>query len=362
MKKISLNCPINNMGYGITSYNVWKALSKKLDITLFLIHDMYVEQQWDKESLLRDIYKQQEYNSESLQNPCLKIWHPSDLSIKPCNKGLYSTYSFFEVDKLAKEEISSYSISDIIFAPTSWAKDVLIDNGLDENKIKIAPSGVDRDVFTPDIKIDEADVDKDKYIFLNIGKWEIRKGHDLLVHIFNKAFSENDDVELWMLNSNAFLSEKENKHWEKMYKNSKLGDKIRIFPRLPTQEHIAKLIKLSNCGIYPARAEGWNNEALETMSMNKPIILTNYSGHTQYANNKNSYLVDVNTLEDAVDGKFFHGRGRWASLTTDAIDQCIEHMKYVYKNRITDNAEGVKTASQFSWNHTASQMIQYLYE
>ena len=54
----------------------------------------------------------------------------------------------------------------------------------------MAPSGVDRDIFTPNIKIDGSDISKDKYIFLNIGKWEIRKGHDLLVHIFNKAFDK----------------------------------------------------------------------------------------------------------------------------------------------------------------------------
>ena len=96
------------------------------------------------------------------------------------------------------------------------------------------------------------------------------------------------------------------------------------------------------------------------MSMNKPIILTNYSGHTQYANTKNSFLIEIDTLEDALDGKFFHGVGNWASLTSSSIDQCIEHMRYVYKNRITDNPEGVKTASQFSWNHTASQMIQHI--
>jgi len=353
-----LNCPINSMGYGITSYNTWKALHKKLDTILFIMHEPQLEKHWDQSNILADVLKQREYDTNL---PCLKIWHPNDLIIKPHSKGLYSTYSFFETDRLNPAEILHYNIPDIVFVPTSWAKNILINHNIPKNKIKVAPSGVDVDIFNPTIKIDTEDK-QDKYIFLNIGKWEIRKGHDILVHIFNQAFEEKDNVELWMLNHNPFLSENENKHWLEMYKNSKLGDKIKIFPRLPSQEHIAKIIKLSDCGIYPARAEGWNNEALETMAMNKPVILTNYSGHTQYATEKNSYLVNIDSLEEAIDGKFFNGIGRWAELTSNVIDNFVEHMRYVYRNNIKTNPNGLETAQKFNWNHTASSMIESIYE
>lgn len=353
-----LNCPINSMGYGITSYNTWLALREKLDITLFILYEMQLEKHWHKQNILQDVLKQKNYNKES---PCLKIWHPNDMIMKPHSQGLYATYSFFETDQLNPAEMAHYNTPDIIFVPTSWAKKILINHNIPKHKIKIAPSGVDTKIFNPNIHIDDEDK-QNKYIFLNIGKWEIRKGHDILVHMFNQAFTEKDNVELWMLNNNPFLSESANKHWVNMYKNSKLGHKIKIFPRLPSQEHIAKLIKLSNCGIYPARAEGWNNEALETMAMNKPVILTNYSGHTQYSTNQNSFLAEINTLEEATDGQFFNGIGRWAELTSNVIDQFIEHMRYVYKNNINTNPKGLETATKFSWNHTASQMIEALYE
>jgi glycosyltransferase involved in cell wall biosynthesis len=353
-----LNCPINSMGYGITSYNTWKALHKKLDITLFPIHEIQPETHWNKDNIVSDVLNQKQYNTDS---PCLKIWHPSDQIIKPHSKGLYATYSFFETDGLNPAEIVHYNVPDIVFVPTKWSKNILIEHNIPKNKIQVAPSGVDTNTFHPKISVDTSDK-SDKYIFLNIGKWEIRKGHDILVHIFNQAFEEKDNVELWMLNHNGFISEAENKNWEAMYKNSRLGDKIKIFPRLPSQEHIAKLMKLSDCGIYPARAEGWNNEALETMAMNKPVILTNYSGHTQYATDKNSYLAHIDTLEEAIDGKFFHGVGRWASLTSKTIDQLVDHMRYVYKNNIRTNPNGLETATKFSWNHTASSIISSIYE
>ena len=51
---------------------------------------------------------------------------------------------------------------------------------------------------------------------------------------------------------------------------------------------------------------------METMALNKPVILTNYSAHTQYSTKDNSYLVDVDSTEAANDGIWFKGQGNWA--------------------------------------------------
>lgn len=351
-KTLNLICPINSQGYGISAYNIWKHLRSNADICLFPIGQVEVESHWDKDGLVEDIQDQLKYSPES---PCLKIWHASDLVLKPHSRGPYCTYTFFEVDTITKSEKVGYNISDTIITPTNWSKNILENNGIDGNKIFVANPGVDTDIFDHNIEVSDEDK-SDNYVFLNIGKWEIRKGHDVLVHMFNKAFEEDDKVELWMVNNNPFLSQKENKQWENIYKNSKLGDKIKIFPRLPSQKSIAKMIALSDCGIYPSRAEGWNNEGLETMAMNKPVILTNYSAHTDYANTQNSFLIDIHNFEEAQDGIFFKGNGQWAKLDTKVIDQAAEHMRYVYQNNIKTNESGLNKALELSWSNTASNM------
>jgi glycosyltransferase involved in cell wall biosynthesis len=110
----------------------------------------------------------------------------------------------------------------------------------------------------------------------------------------------------------------------------------------------------ADCGIFPSRAEGWNNEAIEMMAMDKPIIITNYSAHTQFCNKDNAYLVDIDTTVPANDGIWFNGSGNWASIEEKQIDQFIEHMRYVYKNNIRDNSYGLKTANNLSWHNTAN--------
>jgi len=359
MNKLSLSCAINTVGYGISGYNLWKALRKNNNISLFPVGQVEAEKHWNTENIISDIKNQQQIYSPS--NPCLKIWHPHDLVIKPHTKNsIYATYSFFEIDSISDVEKIGYDISDIIFTPSSWAKNILINNVIEEKKITVCPCGVDTNVFDKNISIDEADVSPN-YVFFNAGKWEIRKGHDILVHIFNEAFEPKDNVELWMANTNPFLTDKENGQWQNMYKNTKLGDKIHMIPRLPSQKQLARIMAYTDCGIYPARAEGWNNEALETMAMNKPIILTNYSAHTEYANSNNSYLINITDMEIAEDGKFFHSTGNWANLDKKVIDQGVDYMRYVYKNNIKSNSNGLKTADKFSWEQSAKIIGSKIY-
>ena len=90
-------------------------------------------------------------------------------------------------------------------------------------------------------------------------------------------------------------------------------------------------MKQTDCGVFPARAEGWNLELLEMMACGKHVITTNYSAHTEFCNKDNCFLVDINELETAHDGVFFSGEyGHWASFDNSAKDQLIEHMRMVH--------------------------------
>ncbi len=355
MQKLNMMCPINFTGYGITSFNIYKCLREKLDICLFPIGQPQVDSEEYAERLKDDMAKQNVFNNE---DTFLKIWHQFDLAARIGNKK-YGALTFFEIDKLKNIETRMINNLDVIFVASNWAKTVLESNGV-TTQIAVSPLGVDPQIFNEDIN-KTVNKDNSKYVFLNIGKWEIRKGHDLLVEIFNDAFTENDDVELWMLNHNPFLSAEENNMWIGLYKNSKLGSKIKVIPRINAHSDVAKLIALSDCGIFPARAEGWNNEAPEFFALNKPVILTNYSAHTEYANQNNSYLINVDNLCPANDGKFFNGFGNWADIGDSQIEQTIEHMRYVYKNNIRTNPSGVEKAKTLTWSNTADIIYNHLY-
>jgi glycosyltransferase involved in cell wall biosynthesis len=301
---INLLCPINNTtGYGITSTNTWKELRKLTEVCIFPIGGVQLETNIDHPAAQEDIDRSMEGKSKDA--PCLKIWHMHDLFSR-VGSGTYGAFPFFEVDKLKPIEIACLGHTDVVFTASDWSKQVLIDNGIAESKIRVVPLAVD-----------------------------------------------HNNVELWMVNHNPFLQEAQIAQWRDLYTNSKLGSKIKHFDRFNTHNELAECISQADCGIFPARAEGWNNEIPEVMAMNKPIITTNYSAHTAYCNDKNSYLIDIDELEPAVDGIWFDGLGKWAKLGYKQIEQMIEHMRYVYKNDIRDNINGRDTAKALTWANTA---------
>jgi|LakMenE01Jun11ns_1017448.scaffolds.fasta_scaffold9959244_24 glycosyltransferase involved in cell wall biosynthesis len=349
MKNLNLFCPINGTGYGITSLNITKALSNTdINISLFPIGNNIECNNETEKPLIQKLLDNS--NSFDYSAPCLKIWHQYDLSARIGNSHYY-TFPFFEIDKLTNREIHQLNYCDFIFVASEWAKDILINNGV-KQPISVCPLGVDATIFNiPPHKIK---LEKPNYIFFHIGKWEHRKSQDILLQAFDAAFDINDNVELYLLPFNPFLNEQENQYWFNLVNNCKLKDKIKVFGRLQTQYQVAEFINNCDCGVFVSRAEGWNNEIIETMAMNKPVIVTDYSAHTQYCNKKNSYLVDIRETEPANDGKWFNGFGNWAKIGQNEFEQIVSHMKYVYNNRIDSNLEGVLTANQHSWNNTAN--------
>ena len=344
---INFSCPINNTGYGVASLNILKELSKLHNISYFPIGQPGVSNQEDYESIL-SVLKNQEI--ADINAPYIKIWHQFDLG-DHFGRGRYYAYPFFELDTFNDREKKHLSIPDQLFVSSQWAKNIIINNGISTN-INVIPLGVDLNIFNYQIPKTRTD---NKYVFLTIGKWEVRKSHDILPYIFKQAFPSEKDVELWILASestNSYSTPQQLIEWKNLYQ----ADNIKIFTGLQTHHDVANLIANSDCGLYISKAEGWNLELLETMAMNKPTIATNYSAHTEFCNNNNCYLVDIDKLEPAQDGKAFVGQGNWAKIGQQQIDQTIQHMRYLYQNKIASNLSGLKTAQNYSWKNSADIM------
>jgi glycosyltransferase involved in cell wall biosynthesis len=343
MKKINLQCPIGYTGYGITSLNILNELYKISHVSLFPMGKININNNDEIATLKQCISNSRLYDKNAT---CVKIWHQHDLASR-IGSGKYCSFPFFELDTLSEIETHNINSCDTVFTATEWSKQILLDNGV-TIPIVVCPLGVDRKIFN-----ENNPKTNDKYVFCHIGKWEKRKSQDILLKCFEKAFSINDNVELWLFPHNPFLTEDETKYWIDMVKYNKLSSKITIFPRYDSQNQLANTISQADCGVFISRAEGWNNEILEVMSMNKPCIVTNYSAHTHYCDKNNSFLIDIQDKELANDDKWFFGQGSWAKIGQREMDNVIETMRYVYNNNIRSNPAGIETSKKYSWTKTA---------
>lgn len=354
MKSVNLTCPINSLGYGVVSTNVALALeSLGCNPALWPIGIPDVETEEKARILSSMVARASCYNHTS---PSLRIYHQFDLA-QHVGKSIHCSLPIFELDMFTERELHHLKSQDLLFVASEWAKSVLIANNI-EVPIFVTPFGVDKKVFfgSPNQRRDQ------KIVFLNIGKWEVRKGHDILIEAFNKAFTTKDDVELVMLCQNPVVgknTEKYNSEWNNLYLNSVMGKagKVKLLPRLKSQSQVADLMRQADCGVFPARAEGWNLELAEMLSMGKHCIATSYSAHTQYCTPKNCNLIQVDTLTSAYDGVWFHGQGNWAELGNNQLEQLIHEMRNVKRGV---NLEGQKTFEDMTWESTAKSIMSVL--
>lgn len=119
----------------------------------------------------------------------------------------------------------------------------------------------------------------------------------------------------------------------------------------------------TDCGIFPARAEGWNLELLEMMSCGKHVIATDYSGHTEFCTTDNTHLIKIDNLETAYDGVWFDGsKGFWAEISENQKDQTVEYMRSIYVRKndgsLSPNLAGIKTATKFSWKNSVDELLR----
>ena len=354
-KKFNVISPINQLGYGVTGLNVIKSLlSNGHDVSLFVLGQLQADPK------LHDFLKGcfESSRMPDFDAPCLRIWHQHDMS-EWVGSGEKIGFPIFELNKFTPQEIHHLKHPDKLFVCSQWAKDIVLEqlgDSIKEENVYVIPLGVDRSIFRESIS------SRPTTTFINIGKWEIRKGHDILIEAFNRAFTEDDNVELWMMCDNPFHNDEQNFEWERKYRGSGLGEKVRIIPRQDSQQEVYNIMSQVDCGVFPSRAEGWNLELLEMLACGKHVIATDYSGHTEFCNKENARLVEVSELEDAKDGIWFHGQGQWAHIGDKEIDQIAEHMREIHKLKQEDelniNQAGIDTSKEYSWDNTVAKILE----
>jgi glycosyltransferase involved in cell wall biosynthesis len=356
---LNLSTPINSLGYGIVGYNLWKELTKLIDVTLWPIGGQatlpVMPTQPIIDNINKDIAKQDDYQSYA---SCLKIWHENQLHER-IGRGPFIAFPFFEVNKFDSRRKTHLKATDNIVVASQWARRIIHEQipwHLD-SQIHVVPCGVDMEIFNRA----KNKPNEHKCIFFNCGKWEIRKGHDILHRAFKDAFSGDESVELWMMAENPFFKHEEKQQWESRYQHKN----IRLIPRVQFQEQVADIMAQVYCGVFPSRSEGWNLEALELMAMGKQVIITNATAHTEFCTEQNSLLIDFDSQEPMYDGKWFVGdNGTWGEWNDFAYDQLVSHLKCVYEtwkdNPCKANSQGIKTAREFSWENSAQKILNII--
>jgi glycosyltransferase involved in cell wall biosynthesis len=348
-RRLNLVAPINSLGYGVVGGNLAASLAGKCDLSVFSINE------------------QPRLKNYSPSAPSVKLWHQWDLFHHVGSPRV--GFPIFELDRFTTLEKESLRSQDMILVPSSWAKGI-VESEIGHKHVRVVPFAADPVIFSPKY-VQSFNRQEGPTVFLNVGKWEVRKGHDFIIKAFCAAFNKDDNVRLIMACHNpCFGSRQEeesyNEQWKRFYLNYRpdMAHKIQILDqRLESQEQVADLMNKADAGFFPSRAEGWNLDLFEMISMGKPCIATYFSAHTEYLTDENALLIDIDRTESAYDGFWFHNQGDWAELGDSQLEQTVEYMRSIHLTaRETRPIFKPKALEGFSWDLTAEKVLKYVFK
>lgn len=357
MRTLNITGPINNLSYGNVCCNLVDNLVKQgIQVNLKPIGGInYID-----DNLVNSV-KIALSNKQDDKSPHIIIWHHGQLNKHKIEKTLNIGFPIFEVSNYTHEEIKDFNSIEKIFVTCDWYKKIL--QKYIDKEIKIINLGVNNNIFNY-----KNNIKTNKLTFLNIGKWEIRKGHDILPKILSKALYKSPvNTRIIMLAYNPFLSDEEHKKWETFYKKQLCNCNIEIIiNRVKNHKQVAEIINQSDIGLFPSRAEGWNMGLHEMLTCGKTCIVSNFSAHTEYCNKDNSILIGNQEnleLEDCFDGQWFFAQSHWLKFTDTMIDEWADSIKDVVFNQKRIKQEVVvDSVKHLTWENSTKEIIKYLWQ
>jgi glycosyltransferase involved in cell wall biosynthesis len=267
---------------------------------------------------------------------------------------------FFESDRLPRKWLHDVQVYDQIWAPSPWARDVLLDHGLPVQRVRVVESGVNGRVFAP------APVVHAGFVFLQVGKYEKRKSQDETIAAFAAEFpaAAYPDVQLWLKADFPIFPDRRESLVRKV-----AGDaRIHVLSGDLSDEDMAQLYNQADAFVFPSKAEGFGLPCLEALACAVPVIATNVSAQSVFLDRIPGLFLPVAfqraPIVDTDYERFYsadyagEALGEWALPSVDSLRAA---MREVYENpgRWRQNALDAAAIlrEEFSWERIGAKAI-----
>lgn len=356
-RKLIWDGPIGyNNGYGNASS--WFMLGLSQVCNLYVVASRW--QGTDLSFIPKELEKILEKRTDVIDSFYVKCFPAFEFKNRVAER--YIGYTMLEASRIPQSWVDNMNNScERVIVPCSHQKEAFINSGV-KRDVQVIPLGLDVSLF-PEIEIPN----DDEFIFGTMGTLTYRKGTDVLVKAFQKAFPKDKypNVGLYIKTipvggiAHAWFADGE---------LLKSDTRIRLnIQSLSPKELITEFFEKINCFVFPTRGEGFGLPPIEAMCVGLPTISTNWSGTGDFTKPDVAYPLDYK-LVDVPRGDY---RGYPPELQADgmqwaepSLDHLIELMKEIYNSREKAYKKGKKARKFVLENYnniTISQkLIDYI--
>ena len=225
----------------------------------------------------------------------------------------------FETWEPPKHWIALLNQNDGCIVPSTFCKQILEEQNL-VVPIFVIPHCLDVNIYHQDIK---PMYSWKRFSFLFLGTWKKRKGYDLLLSAWQKAFSHKDNVQLVIKTDRPLIAQAE------VRKNMSHGSaKIFVDPKRYSPEEMPNFIKSANCLVAPTLGEAFFFPGLEAMAVGIPVIISDHSGCREYATEDTAILLEPTGKKfyKTMDGIPQFSNKNWITLSEEELISALQNI------------------------------------
>ena len=344
--------PGDGFGWGVCNRNLLAALSKLAEVRLL-----------DNADPL--------FQSPSLPGDLFTPLQGFDLApFSPARGRRNLGYAFFE-NELTSESVRNARRFDVVFVGSSWCLERSREKGIAHAALLV--QGVDTSVFHPQ----KAARTDGRFVLFSGGKFELRKGQDLVLKAFAILSQKYPDLALltawhnpWptsmetMRASPHIRFELSGKDWveqmEHLYRLNGIDPARVITLPCVTPAQMAQAYRRADLGLFPNRCEGGTNLVLmEYMACGRPAIVTDATGHKDLCHAGNAFLLRHLRPLSINDGQ---GRllGRWVEPSLDEIVATVEYAREHGAEAAARGETAALEMKQWPWQRAAQTILAAL--
>ncbi len=239
-------------------------------------------------------------------------------------------------------------------ANSNHVQKIMVDHGL---TVPVAVSSLGVDHWQR-VVVDQAfSIQAKSFRFLHVSSCFPRKGADVMLSAYGRAFRASDDVTLVIKTFN-------NPHHDI---HKWLGDLKAHDPDFPhvqiietdlSDGQLKSLYEQCHALVAPSRAEGFGLPMAEAMLSGLAVITTGWGGQTDFCTTENSWLIDYKFVR--AQSHFGLWVSAWAEPDEDHLTQLLKVVYQTPQQQRENRSElGKKILlDRFCWSHAANRVVQ----
>src|SRR5581483_6817918 len=248
---------------------------------------------------------------------------------------------------------------DEVWVPTTYVRDGFVASGLPEDRVRVVPNGVDVSVFRPEAPPLPLQTKK-RFKFLFVGGTIWRKGIDVLLAAYGRAFTMNDDVCLVLkdMGASSFYQGQTAEKTVEGFRNVPFAPEVEYIDRSLSPEEVAGLYTACDCLVHPYRGEGFGLPIAEAMACARPVVVTNHGAALDFCDESRAYLIPAQVVhfrENHVGDVETVGRPWLAEPDLGGLVQLLRH---VFHHPNEAKAKGASACTfvrqHLTWDHAAA--------